>query len=394
MRWLLLLGLCGCDQTSLLLDLRLAPGMAQPGALQLSLYHAGLLHRSTVPTAGRMLPGSLILQNVPPGPALRVQVDGLDGAGKMMEQAAEVVDITGGAENRILLTLGPPLNDADGDGVPDVVDDCPERPDPDQRCAATADMAHPVAADLSVPPGADLAVPPGADLSVTPLADLARPVDLAGVDLAGADLATPACPADAILCDDFETGNDSRWNAGIEAPKPEIALTIDTTRPHAGVYALHANVTVAGKSGTYNRVIEEDLQSLAPPWGLRFFMYSVDTVDNFTLVAAFSNNSCDYLSIGGGMGVWTVSEVVANGPSTDHLAAIPVAVGQWTCVELYHDGTQIHLYTDKIERVVFAPSLTRAFDTFGMGLPRWPADRDNELFFDDFILAKSRVGCP
>ena len=35
-----------CLKTSLLLDLRLAPGSPQPGALRVSLFHDGLLHRS------------------------------------------------------------------------------------------------------------------------------------------------------------------------------------------------------------------------------------------------------------------------------------------------------------------------------------------------------------
>jgi hypothetical protein len=271
-----------------------------------------------------------------------------------------------------------------------VVDDCPDLYDPDQRCAGSADMAR--AADLARST-ADLA-------GVTDLAqsmDLAHAaVDLLGVDLFGVDAIPPpaGCQLDAILCDDFETGNDSRWNAGIEPPKPQISLTVDMVRPHAGLYSLHANVAVAGLSGTYNRVIEEMLQPLAPPWGLRFWMYSVDTLDNYTLVASFSNAACDYVSIGGGAGVWAVTETPAGGATTDHLAAIPVPVGQWTCVELVHDGTQIHLYTDKIERVVFAPLVTAPFTDFGLGLVRWPSPRDNELFFDDFELAKSRVGCP
>jgi hypothetical protein len=239
-----------CDsETTLLLDMRLAGGMPQPGALRVSLFHDGLLHRSTVPTTGRALPGTLIVRNLRPGPALRTQVDGLDGAGNLSSQAAQLVDLQSGLQNKLLLTLGPALGDADGDGVPDVIDDCPEKADPDQKCAGTIDLA------LGVE---DLAV---GDLAQLP--DLGPPPDLTGIDLFGADLSPSACPPGALLCDDFELGNDSRWVPGIETGKPLVLLTIDTVRARGGSYSLHGAVSKSDLGGTLNKAIEHEL-SLAP----------------------------------------------------------------------------------------------------------------------------------
>jgi hypothetical protein len=371
-RWLVLLvALAGCDETTLLLELRLAGGLSQPGALRLALYHDGLLHRSTLPTSGRSLPGTLIVRNLHAGPGLRVQIDGLDGAGHMMVQAAEVTDILQSQENRLQLTLAAPLADADGDGVPDVVDDCPERADADQRCSDAADAA------------------PNDDLGH---ADLARLSDLSG-DGGGGDLRMLACPVDALLCDDFESGDDSHWNAGIEPPKPQISLAVDGQKPHAGNFSLHANALRADLSGSWNRTSEQQLGGLSPPFAVRFWLYSGNLLDNFTLVTSFRAANDDSISVGGGSGVWTVTESIGSN-SDDHLATLAVPIGQWTCVELVHDGTQVHLYTDNLERVVFAPTLALPIDKFTLGVVRWPAQRDNELFFDDLILARSRVGCP
>jgi hypothetical protein len=195
------------------------------------------------------------------------------------------------------------------------------------------------------------------------------------------------------LCDDFETGNDSRWNSGIEPPKPEISLAVDTVRPHAGSYSLHAKVLLGALTGSYNRTCEETLSSLSPPFAVRFWFYNVNLLDNFTLIGEFRQPNDDSISFGGGNGAWAVTETTAGG-TTDHLAATAVPTGQWMCVEVVDDGTQVHLYTDNIERVVFSPAVLGPFSAFTLGLPRWPAKRDNELFFDDVILARSRVGCP
>jgi hypothetical protein len=355
----MLLCVPACDETTLFIDVRLAAGQAQPNALRLSLYHDGLLHRSTVPTAGKTLPGSLLVKNVQPGPALRVQLDGLDGAGKMIEQAASLADIKEKIENHLALTLGPPLADADGDGVPDVIDDCPELPDPDQLCAGSADLAK-------------------------------TPHDLAAPD---AKIGGP-CPSDSILCDDFESGDTSKWNPGLEAPKPEVLLQVDTMRPHGGTYALHTQVMLGTFTSTLNRSVEEDLATAVdPPFAVRMWVYNVDLLDDFTLFLVLWAGDNSYSIGGAGGGFWAMTEGTASN-SIDHISSTMVPMGQWSCMEIVHDGSEVHVYTDGIERIVFAPVISGPITQLSLGMPRWPPHRDTELFFDDFVLAKSRVGCP
>jgi hypothetical protein len=365
-----LLCLPACDATTLLLDLQLASGMPQPTALRLSLFHDGVVGRSTVPTGGHDLPGTLLLQHVPAGPGLRLMIDGLDGAGKLLEQAAQTVSIAAAQENHLSVTLGMALPDGDGDGVPDVIDDCPGEADPDQKCsvAAEGDLA---AHDLA---GRDLAVP----------ADLARRGDAGGA----------ACPTDAILCDDFETGDASKWNgSAMQTPqmKASLSLTIDGKKTHSGNFALHAVAQKSDLSGNWFMTLDENLNALSPPWGLRVYLQATDALDDYTLgVALYSGN--DTLAIGGETGDWLVDEdFPSNG--IDHTTTAPISLGQWVCVELVHDGTQIHLYTDGSEQAAFSPGITTSYDSMSLGLVRWASPADTELFFDDFVLAKSRVGC-
>jgi hypothetical protein len=374
-RWLAAVALVclpACDATTLLVDLQLASGMPQPGALRLSLFHDGVVGRSTVPTGGRDLPGTLLVQNVPAGPGLRILCEGLDGAGKLLEQAAQTVSIAGGKENHLSLTLGALLPDSDGDGVPDVIDDCPGEADPDQKCSATA-------ADLGAH---DLA---GRDLSAAPV-DLAKRGDAGG---------SVACPADAILCDDFETGDSSKWNGSAnQTPqmKASLALTIDGVKAHSGNFALHALAQKSDLSGNWFMTLDANLNALAPPWGLRVYMQLTDALDDYTLgVALYSGN--DTLAIGGETADWLVDEdLPANG--FDHTTTNAIPLGQWVCVELVHDGTLIHLYTDGSELTSFSPNITTPYDSMSLGLVRWASPADTEMFFDDFVLAKSRVGCP
>lgn len=371
LRWrvrlaILLLCVAACDETTLFIDIRLAAGQPQPNALRLVLYHDGVLHRSTVPMAGKTLPGSLLVKDLAAGPGLRVQLDGIDGAAKLIEQAAGLADIKANVENRMSLTLGPPLADADGDGVPDVVDDCPQSPDADQKCS-------------------------GGSLDLAVAHDLAG--DLAG-DLGGSDAAVvSACPMDTILCDDFESGDASKWTPGIEEPKPEVLLQVDTVRPHGGSYSLHTQVIKGTLTTSLNRSLEEDLAPIQPPFAMRTFVYNVDILDDFTLIFLFWAGN-DTISLGGGGGgFWAMTEDFGSS-STDHISSTMVPTGAWTCVEVVHDGSQVHLYTDGIERLVFAPMVTGPFDKISAGMPRWPPRRDTEVFVDDFVLAKSRVGCP
>ncbi len=354
--------LSGCQQTTLLIDLQLAAGLAQPSALRLSLFHGGLLSRASVPTDGHSLPGTLLVQKIPSGPGLRLQMDGLDTAGDLISQAAQSINPLAGSENRLTLTLTTPLPDSDGDGVPDVIDDCPAEPDPDQKCP---DRAHDMAGDLAPH-------------------DLASKSDSA--------VAPIVCPSDALLCDDFETGDTSKWNSGIEAPSGTLGVKVDGVLPRSGKFSLHATASKSDLSGSWFRTLDENFNMLQPPFALRVWIQTTQPLNNYTLAAAFYSGDLT-LSVGGDDDALFVVDEDFTSNTLDHSTTTAVPVGRWVCVELVHDGTMIHLYTDSVERVAFTPSITTPYDSMSLGLVRWPANHDAEIFFDDVVVAKSQVGC-
>ena len=53
----------------------------------------------------------------------------------------------------------------------------------------------------------------------------------------------------------------------------------------------------------------------------------------------------------------------------------------------------MQLLSDGIQRLSFTPSLTQPSDSLILGLMRWPALADSELFLDDVVLSTQRVGC-
>jgi hypothetical protein len=144
--------------------------------------------------------------------------------------------------------LGAPV-DADHDGVPDDLDDCPTVPDPTQAnklgmgpgdaCREQADLAPPLVDDLAMP----LRDLTGHDLTTVAVADLAMP---------GPDLHPPpslCASAGAIFCDGFEAG-------AVVAPwgpfMPSGSVGVDNVHVYRGDYALHLhqNAVVAGSQST------------------------------------------------------------------------------------------------------------------------------------------------
>src|SRR5438270_8096448 len=71
-------------------------------------------------------------------------------------------------------------------------------------------------------------------------------VDGAPHDLELAADATPCMPG-ALLCDDFETGNLTKWTTAVADPMSTAG--VDSVRPHAGLRGLDAMVPPETSSG-------------------------------------------------------------------------------------------------------------------------------------------------
>src|SRR5262249_58264875 len=68
------------------------------------------------------------------------------------------------------------------------------------------------------------------------------------VDDAHAIDAAGVCPPFAIFCDDFESGDVSKWS-GVHAGINGIVVVADNARVHGGSWALHGNVPMQPVNG-------------------------------------------------------------------------------------------------------------------------------------------------
>jgi hypothetical protein len=123
------LAACGGGSPSLRVTLA---GDVDLSTLKLSLYdqHGALLRDQQLPMeATEQLPGDLVIL-VTPGASLR-----LHARGRHEHDPADGIARAQAADGEIAVSLKlvmPTWRDDDGDGVPDVIDDCPDVPDPEQ----------------------------------------------------------------------------------------------------------------------------------------------------------------------------------------------------------------------------------------------------------------------
>jgi hypothetical protein len=304
-----LVAACG-GPTSLVVGLKLDGRGEAPDTLQLKLFGAGSLGAYTLPVTHKPFPGTVLISPLDAAtPDFRVLVNGLNEDGVVMSQAATRVALVAGLQTQVNLTLGAPLMDRDGDGVPDVIDDCSEISDPEQRCDG---------------------VPP--DLGGAP-PDLASAVDLAS-DLAV--LGAPRCSDAFMLCEDFESGvvDALRWPTMLVAGNG--TLTVDNTRAARGTHSLHlhSNALASGASVTQMLGHVESAQ-LPSPMYVRLFVYLGEPPpgSDVNYAAVRTTNDSDGIKLvtytdNFGFDSWGA---VSGMPSVTSSATMPVT--SWACLE-------------------------------------------------------------
>jgi hypothetical protein len=366
--------LAGCTgDTTLLLDLSLAPGLSQPDTLEVKLFAQGLVgapQKVSLAAQARSLPGRLVVKGLDASlPNPRILVDGLDAKGNLTSQAASPVQLTAGHQSELALELSSPLTDTDHDGVPDVIDDCPSVPDPDQRCGAPGDGAV-----------------PGDGSSDGAAGDLGR---------------GPACPTPNLFCDDFESGSTSKWND--LTIKGKTNLMVDGVQPFGGSFALDVtsqpNMVDLGVFQSENATVGWTMT----PTGLstlatRFYVRTATNPGSYTLFLGLFANTSGWAVGVDGAGHWVVTQDQGNSPDLTTSVAMPF--GQWVCVELIVDppgvmnpAGRVRLLTDGSTIIDTAPATFTAPTIFEVGLVRSPGTVASRVFIDDVVLANQPIGC-
>jgi hypothetical protein len=222
--------------------------------------------------------------------------------------------------------------------------------------------------------GGDLA---GADVDLASAGDLARP-------------ANPDCPSDALFCEDFETGDTSRWDARNVAGG---AAVVDEQQPHGGRFALH--VTVTGRNWAY---VAKQLHVPGTLYA-RFWVKPISVGDDELSLLALSagGDSGPSVRTSGPRigqaefpgGTWAIGDVA----HVDTVASeTGVALGAWSCVELVPDDPS-PVWVDGAPAFTRPPPITPPGSELDVGIVQSFLSGSAEYFLDDVVAASSRVGC-
>jgi hypothetical protein len=249
--------LCGCRgeiPASLMLTVMTGPDAPPAESLRVRVFDArGAAHddaRFAVPAPGGTQLGTVVIYPRQQGSlALRVQVQGLIGEAVVCEGTLAAELVAGQQLARSMVLLGPSRPaDADGDGVPDGIDNCPAFPNPAQVDAdgdGQPDDCQP-SRDGGVDAGMDL----GADDAEAPDADgeagTARPPEAACT--VPADCTSGHC-VDGLCCDSACSDSCQACNlAGSEGRCAPIAAGQPDPRGRCVVEAPES----CGRDGTCN----------------------------------------------------------------------------------------------------------------------------------------------
>ena len=381
--------LAGCSGPTTLLVVVDDSAAAKPGVIRLSLFdttHALFIGREVGTGSGTM-----VLKGFDAAPTKLRIVALSDGLG-----AATAVELKPGAQARADLVLGAYI-DFDGDDVPDTVDNCQSVNNADQRdsngdglgdaCATIGDMSA------------------GADLSVV--------VDLAGTDLTGVDLymAHPdlanalVCPAGAKLCEDFESGsiNTTLWPSNYNSPAG--ALSVSTLRPHNGLYSMRSHSDATTVTHHWESQLVNFSAFPAEPTFVRAWVYfdGIPGSGGTSLLNVQQANSptagMTFFAYPPTVGVSGYNGITLNTSSSGgDIVSSPNK--RWICFEwqVTNGSGQVHTFVDGTEFTTAAGTYTTVNPGMGKIILGGETDLDPgaaafDIYFDDIVVATTRIGC-
>jgi hypothetical protein len=219
------------------------------------------------------------------------------------------------------------------------------------------------------------------------------PPDAAGDGVIVGDAAV-TCPAGALLCDDFETGDLAKWTRKVIGGAG--TATVTTSVVHGGTHALQLEYPSSGVSGAAAVAFGHMVNT--GTLAIREWVQSPDPLTQFNLVLTETNLVTGQFVTAGGnnSALWVSSEQNAAGTLVDHNSSVPTAVTQWTCVETVitiASPSQVQLFIDGAQVVSATLNDTApAYAETQIGLTR--ADQGGDtLYVDDVAIATARIGC-
>jgi len=216
------------------------------------------------------------------------------------------------------------------------------------------------------------------------------------VDASDAGDALQACPANAIVCDDFEDGTTAAWT-GTTVSETSVTINVSTVRAHAGMYALDASVPAIA-DGNYATVYLDIPLQTTGVLATRQWIYAQGMFTRFDEVVGLFHTgvSNQYMVLGcDDLEHWAATERSTASGIVDHLTTVPCAPDVWYCVELVYsfDTKRVQVFVDNAALLdVAVADPMPAFDDIGLGAVRADA-AGFRVFTDDVVIAPQRIGC-
>jgi hypothetical protein len=265
--------------------------------------------------------------------------------------------------------------------------------------ASTSDVNSAVDAPSSIDASISIDANTAIDASTSAIDSSSSSIDANAPDANLGPDAHIGCPIFATFCDDFETGNTSRWTG--ENVSTGSTLTVNKSNPHTGAYSLEGHVT--GTTSNSFAALDEKVTATANvTYSIRAYVYSSAPIGTGGYVFSwFASDGTGYA-----VGTGTDSNWLINDNGNKYTASTAPLAGHWQCVEgtleeppaagqpatlsLYIDDTMILSHTT----VVATSSLIVAVEV-GITAAGVAADGGaiGDVFIDDVAIAPQHIGC-
>ncbi len=190
------------------------------------------------------------------------------------------------------------------------------------------------------------------------------------------------CPAFAVFCDDFESGDLAGWTR--TDLSPGAVATVDRTEAHSGVFGLDATVPVeAGDGGAATAALAIPTATTGM-LATREWMDLSASLDDYEGVIIYGNGATGQYAVVGAdcQGMWNAGEQTGS-DLVDHPGMVPSpALATWTCIELDYtfpangDAARMQLFVGDRSRSTrrrWIPPPRTTTSRSASRAPTWPA---------------------
>lgn len=206
----------------------------------------------------------------------------------------------------------------------------------------------------------------------------------------------PACPPGALFCDDFETGDTTKWDGKVLSGLLDT-IQVDAIRPLHGTYSADARGLAGGFDlGLAGAQTAALAKAIIPTvggslWARTYVYFSQPPAPNEQVLALTAGGTLGYQAGIGSAGSWALYE---DGAVASQASGAAPPGGSWICLELGVDlrNNIVTLAADGQTLIHVKLRQTAVPSDLELGLVEAPATAAR-IFFDDVAAATSRIGC-